>query len=132
MRSKKVKIALLAIALSAAGASSATAITANAATTPASTAVHAAPQSVPKIPSASVRYVVFFYSTGGIAGRCLNWNEGAIAPPEFVQNGCLTRVWLYQNSNETGYDLCLRPNSTTGHLGRAYRSFRVVPNNRTC
>ena len=131
MRWRTVRVALLAIALGAAGASAAAAIPARAATLP---AVHAVAQSnVPEIPQVAVQYVTFVYSNSVSAAVCFNGQEGAIPRgPEYVSNGCSTRTWLYQNRNETGYSLCLRPNSTTGHLNRSYQSFRVVASTKTC
>jgi hypothetical protein len=127
---KTIRVTLLAIALGVAGASAAAAMPARAATMP---AVHATAQpNAPEAPQVSVRYVTFVYSDGADAAVCFNGQEDSILAPEYVSNGCTTRVWLYQYSNETGYSLCLRPNSTTGHLNRTYHSFRVVASSKTC
>jgi hypothetical protein len=126
MRWKRVKVALLAIALGVAGASFAAAVPASAATT--SITEH----DVPKIPNPAVRYVTFVDNTGSEIAECFNGNEDSILAPQYVSNGCTTRVWLYQYSDETGYSLCLRPNSTTGHLGREYHSFRIVSSKKSC
>ena len=135
MRWKTVRIALLTMALGVGGVSAAAAVPASAATTSANAPVHVASQSQsqsPEAPDPGVRYVTFVDSTGSEIAECFAGNEDSILAPEYVSNGCTTRVWLYQYRDETGYSLCLRPNSTTGHLGRSYHSFRIVSNNANC
>jgi hypothetical protein len=133
MRWKRIKLALLAIALGTAGASFAAALPASAATVPASAGIHVVAQpNTPKVPEVAVRYVTFVDANGTQVAVCFAGNEDSITAPEYVSNGCNTRVWIYQYSDETGYSLCLRPNSTTGHLGREYHSFRIVSNRASC
>jgi hypothetical protein len=133
IRWKTVRVALLTMALGVGGVSVAAAVPASAATTPANASVHVASQlQSPKVPDPAVRYVTFIDSTGSEVAECFAGNEDSILAPEYVSNGCTTRVWLYQYRDETGYSLCLRPNSTTGHLGRSYHSFRIVSNSANC
>jgi hypothetical protein len=135
---KRVKVALLATALAAGGAFFAAAVPASAATAPASATVnvasHTVPamsRTVPAIPDASILYLTFVYSNETELTECFNGNSGSIAAPEYVSNGCKTIVWLYQNRSYTGYQLCLRPMSTTGELHRSYLSFRIG-NQKSC
>jgi hypothetical protein len=128
MQWKRVKVALLIIGLGVTGASAAVAVPASAATTPATTTVHLMSQH--NIPAATL-WVTFFYATGTDSSRCFVGNSDTILPPEWVSNGCTTRVRLFQYQNETGYSLCLRPNTSTGHLHRGYNSFRVL-SGRVC
>lgn len=133
MRLARVEAALIAIGLGLAGASVAAAVPASAATTPAITTVHVTQKpSVPKVPDPSIKYVTFVYSSSVEVAECFAGNEDSMLPSEYVSNGCTTRVWLYKHTDETGYNLCLQPNSTTGHLFRKYHSFRIVSNSKSC
>jgi hypothetical protein len=83
--------------------------------------------------------LVFRYSNGG--SRTLFCSEGMRSStrplsswpwPNQASNGCATRVWLYENSNSSGYTLCLNPHSDTGTLHRTYREFYVSVNASRC
>jgi hypothetical protein len=52
--------------------------------------------------------------------------------PIQAQNGCAVRVWLYQNSNRTGYRLCLNRHTNTGNFHRTYREFFISNNSSPC
>jgi hypothetical protein len=68
-------------------------------------------------------YVALTNASGGIAQRkACTYRGGSMSPPKYVANGCAVRVWLYQNSNDSGsYHLCINPRSSTGALGRGLR-----------
>jgi len=50
----------------------------------------------------------------------------------FVQNNCTVRVWLHQNSNGSGYALCIGQGTRTGTLHRDYRQFLISTNTSPC
>ncbi|HLH57648.1 MAG TPA: hypothetical protein VKV33_00720 [Streptosporangiaceae bacterium] len=79
-------------------------------------------------------YVTLTNASGGIAQRnACTYRGGSMSPPKYVANGCAVRVWLYQNSNDSGsYNLCINPRSSTGALGREYRSYWVSSNSAKC
>lgn len=56
----------------------------------------------------------------------------SISPPAYAENGCGTRVWLYEYINRRGYDLCLDPDSNTGQLRQSYKSYWVSSNELYC
>lgn len=91
---------------------------------------HAAtPAALPGVPGSAT----FYYAGGGFYYDCI---EGLSAttdpPPAQVQNGCTTRMWLYSNTDFTGLTLCVGPGETTGRLGTAWKSFRIVSNPDPC
>ena len=78
-----------------------------------------------------------FFSTwdstcAGTLWSCAHGTSSSLFPPMFASNGCGTRVWLYQNSNRTGYTLCITKGTATGHLNRTYRAFWVSSNTANC
>lgn len=123
-----------AFALAATPATAMTA-TANAKVTPVSVHQHytseisKASASCPIYPG---NFVTFDSTCTGTAWSCSHGNSSSLYPPAYVSNGCGTRVWLYQNRNRTGYNLCIKPNSATGHLNRTYRAFWVSSNPAGC
>jgi hypothetical protein len=78
-------------------------------------------------------YVTLTNASGQISQRneC-TYRGGSMSPPKYVANGCAVRVWLYQNSNDSGYTLCVNPRSSTGALGRTYRAYWVSSNSAKC
>lgn len=58
--------------------------------------------------------------------QCTVGNQHSISPPSHVSNSCPRNVLLFSNSNETGNTLCIRIDTRTGLLNRAWRSFRVI------
>jgi hypothetical protein len=78
-------------------------------------------------------YVTLTNASGQISQRndC-TYRGGSMSPPLYIANGCAVRVWMYQNSNDTGYNLCVNPRSSTGALGRTYRSYWVSSNSAKC
>jgi hypothetical protein len=95
----------------------------------------AASASAQAIPQVNYRagYVTLTNSSGQISQRneC-SYRGGSMSPPKYIANGCSTRVWMYQNSNDSGYSLCVNPRSSTGALGRSYRSYWVSNNSQNC
>jgi hypothetical protein len=87
------------------------------------------------VPNVNYRagYVTLTNASGQISQRnpC-TYRGGSMSPPKYVANGCAVRVWLYQNSNDTGYTLCINKRSSTGALGRTYRSYWVSNNSANC
>ncbi len=83
---------------------------------------------------------LYYYCTEGDceedAAAC-NWNTDHTIPLSIasnmfkVSNGCEVRVWLYENSNETGYSLCVR-GSSNATIGRTYQSFWISQNTASC
>jgi hypothetical protein len=63
---------------------------------------------------------------------CAKGNSGSVSPPSYAENGCGTRVWLYEYTSHTGYTLCLDRYSNTGYLHRSYKSFWVSFNSAAC
>jgi hypothetical protein len=78
-------------------------------------------------------YVTLTNASGGIAqSNDCSYRGGSMSPPKYAANGCAVRVWLYQNSNDSGYTLCINPRSSTGALGRSYRAYWVSSNSAKC
>jgi hypothetical protein len=48
-----------------------------------------------------------------------------------VQNNCDVRVWMYQNTNETGYNICVNP-KTGEDINRTYYSIYISTNTAKC
>lgn len=64
---------------------------------------------------------------------CFSGNQGNLARiPNYAANGCIYRVWLYSDINETGSALCINPRSSTGFLSVVRRSYRIVSNQSDC
>lgn len=64
---------------------------------------------------------------------CFVGNQGNfLAPPIYVANGCIYRVWLYYGKNETGTPLCISPRSSTRELVFGWSSYRIVSNQNPC
>ena len=57
--------------------------------------------------------------------ECLNGNSDSVPAPAYVANNCTKIARLYQNRNETGYQLRLNPITTTNFLNRTYQPFRI-------
>jgi hypothetical protein len=51
--------------------------------------------------------------------------------PNSVGNHCISRVWLFQWNNRTGYKLCVSPHANVT-LTRPYKSFVISPNLHHC
>ena len=89
----------------------------------------------PVVPLVNYRagYVTLTNASGQISQRnACTYRGGSMSPPKYVANGCAVRVWLYQNSNDSGYTLCVNPRYSTGALGRTYRSYWVSSNSANC
>jgi hypothetical protein len=86
------------------------------------------------VPAYITGLVTFENSAGVIYGEasCTEGNSGSMSPPSYAENGCGTRVWLYEYTSHTGYTLCLDPYSNTGYLHRSYKSFWVSFNSADC
>ncbi len=86
------------------------------------------------IPDYITGLVTFENGAGEIYGdaSCAEGNSGSMSPPSYAENGCGTRVWLYEYTSHTGYTLCLDKYSNTGYLHRSYKSFWVSFNTSEC
>jgi hypothetical protein len=94
-------------------------------TTPSGTFTYAYP--------ASIGYAYDYIScTAGNHAAPVNMREGT--PDSWVLNGCNVRVWLAQNANGTGYELCLSPNAGTTRvfLSKSYADLAVSTNAAAC
>jgi hypothetical protein len=79
--------------------------------------------------------VTFENSAGEIfeSASCAEGTSGSMPTrPYYAENGCGTRVWLYEYTSHTGYTLCLNKDSNTGYLQRSYKSFWVSFNSANC
>lgn len=102
-----------------------------------SIASHALNISAPANPATCNNYAGHFNIYYGYCGSpdqrsCAGGTSSNINPPTYVSNGCGTRVWLYQYTSHTGYNLCVNPNTSDGHLGRSYKAFWVSFNTANC
>jgi hypothetical protein len=81
-------------------------------------------------------YLTFTYPSTSAGTRCVYNSVGSTkwgtSWPTAAQNGCQTRVWLYQYANRTGHTLCLSPFTNTGRLNSTWRSFFISLNPSRC
>jgi hypothetical protein len=63
----------------------------------------------------------YFGCQMGTHGSTLRLNHA----PYQIGNGCTHKIWLHQNANLTGYNLCVSPNAIV-HLTHVYRSYNVA------
>ena len=64
---------------------------------------------------------------------CNVYNESYLAnAPDYVANGCGTRVWIYFSGVRFGYNLCISKNSHTNYLQKEYTYYWVSNNPDTC
>ena len=49
-----------------------------------------------------------------------------------VNNECSVRVWLHQNSNGSGYGLCISPHANVSVPRLVYRQLQVTVNTAAC
>lgn len=66
-----------------------------------------------------------------------NYNSGVavnelVAGAIWVDNYCGVRVWLHQNTDWSGYSLCLSPNSGNVYLHRSYHNVYISSNTARC
>ena len=66
-----------------------------------------------------------------------NYNSGfainrLVAGALWVDNYCGVRVWLHQNTDWSGYNLCLSPNSGNVFLHRSYHNVYISSNPARC
>jgi hypothetical protein len=69
----------------------------------------------------------YFSCAKNTSGSALRLNH----TPYFTNNGCFYRVWLYSQSNHTGYRRCVSPHSAA-FLNLPYKSFVVTANTTHC
>ena len=101
---------------------------------PARTAVAASP-----VQAAATSH--WYYTLNCTGGRCtttvacttgghaVNFQPGG---DPTVTNDCAVRIWLHQNRNGTGYNLCISPGTGTGTLKRIYLDAQVTTNKARC
>jgi hypothetical protein len=81
------------------------------------------PETTCPVGSGEIR--VYFSGCGSYAyGICQNNTISGLgaSPGDHISNGCSTHIVFYENTNATGYSLCVNPKSATGEIFSQYDS----------